>query len=223
MPCARSIPRRLVHAEHAEEADRGGEHEIIADPGQSAALQQQLGEVRRQRRAENAAETIGGGGAGIGDLGRKQLRQQRAERREGQAQKAVDKAYAEGVAKYNAGRLETRFSREEAIGSFIDPEVRERLRDTYDGAVAPYGPGAEITINNRDYDTSEPVRTYKIPDARLRDVSFDWTLTLKKSSFPQIRGFFSADSRPLAVVIVRPSQLGGAYLIRRRATFTPRR
>jgi hypothetical protein len=81
----------------------------------------------------------------------------------------------------------------------------------------PYGPGADLTINNRDYETSENDSSYRIPDARLDDVAFDWTLSPKTISTPQIRGFFRADSQPRAVVIVRPSQLGSnrTYLIPR--------
>jgi hypothetical protein len=140
-------------------------------------------------------------------------------------QKAVDKAYAEGVAEFNAGGLATRLSREEAIGNFVDVLVRYRFRSLLKNYRVTYGPGAEITINNRDYDTSGPIRIYTVPDARVGDVSFDWTLTLKMPSTPQIRGFFGADSRPLAVVIVRPSQLGrnSTYLIRRPNVLVPRR
>jgi hypothetical protein len=87
-------------------------------------------------------------------------------------------------------------------------------------------PGADITINNRDYDTSdENDVSYTVPDARVANVSFDWTLTLKTISTPQIQGFFRADSRPAAVIIVRPSQLGhhSAYLIPRPTELRPKR
>jgi hypothetical protein len=53
-------------------------------------------------------------------------------------------------------------------------------------------------------------------DARgFNDDMFDRSLTYKTISSPQIRGFFRADSQPRAVIIVRPSELGGFYLIRR--------
>ena len=66
--------------------------DIVADPGQPAVLEQQLREVGRERGAQNAAEIVGARGAGIGDAGREQLRQQRAERREGQAHHAEREA-----------------------------------------------------------------------------------------------------------------------------------
>jgi hypothetical protein len=85
----------------------------------------------------------------------------------------------------------------------------------------PYGPRANLTINNRDYETSETDILYRIPDARLGDVDFEWTLSRKTISSPQIRGFFRADSHPRAVIIIRPSQLDGAstYLIPRPDDF----
>jgi hypothetical protein len=80
-----------------------------------------------------------------------------------------------------------------------------------------FGPGEDVIINNRDYETSDNGQSYRLPDVRIRDVSFDWTLFPKTISTPQIRGFFRADSQPRAVVIIRPSQLGdyNTYLIPR--------
>ncbi|MGZ3367228.1 MAG: hypothetical protein ACXU8Y_21135, partial [Caulobacteraceae bacterium] len=124
-------------------------------------------------------------------------------------QGAVDRAYAEGEVKYDAGRLEPRLSREEAIGNYMDAVVRNDLREKFTDYQIQYGPTADIRINNRDYDTSASDSTYRIPDARVGNASFDWTLARKTMASPQIRGFFSADSSPSAVVIVRPSQLAG--------------
>ena len=59
---------------------------------------------------------------------------------------------------------------------------------------------------------------YRIPDARLGKLSIDWALLLKTIDTPQVRGFFDAVSEPDAVVIVRPSRLGGLYLLRRPTT-----
>jgi hypothetical protein len=140
-------------------------------------------------------------------------------------QKEVDEAYAEAVKEFKAGTLETYLSEEEAIGNFMGPWVRSRLKREFDTYGLTYGPRADITINNRNYDTSGPKTTYTIPDARIRDVSFDWTLTYKTISNGQIRGFFGANASPCAVVIVRPIQLGqnSSYLIPRPATLKPRR
>jgi hypothetical protein len=132
---------------------------------------------------------------------------------------AVDAAYQDAVSAADAGRLQPRLSREEAIGNRVDFVVRRDLRQLFDDYNIPYGPRSDLTINNRDYETSENDSLYRIPDARLRDVSFDWTLSEKTISDPQIRGFFRADSQPRAVIIIRPSQLGGytTYLILRPA------
>jgi hypothetical protein len=132
---------------------------------------------------------------------------------------AVDAAYEEAVREADAGRLRPRLSREEAIGDWMDPRVRRALRQMFDDYQIPYGPRADVIINNRDYETSENGQSYRLPDVRIRDVSFDWTLVPKTISTQQIRGFFRADSQPRAVVIIRPSQLGrdSTYLIPRPA------
>jgi hypothetical protein len=132
-------------------------------------------------------------------------------------QNAVDSAYGEAVAAADAGRLQPRLSREEAIGNEVDPTVRRELRRTFDEYGILYGPGEDVIINNRDYATTESGRSYRLPDVRIGDVSFDWTLTMKTIGSQQIRGFFRADSRPRAVIIIRPSQLGrdSTYLLPR--------
>ena len=91
-------------------------------------------------------------------------------------QNAVDKAYEDAVSAADAGRLQPRLSRGEAIGNRVDFVVRRDLRQMFDDYNIPYGPRGDLTINNRDYETSESDQTYTIPDARLRDVSYDWTL-----------------------------------------------
>ncbi|HLJ71664.1 MAG TPA: hypothetical protein VKU03_10120 [Roseiarcus sp.] len=134
-------------------------------------------------------------------------------------QDAVDAAYEEAVSVADAGRLQPRLSREEAIGNWIDSRVRQGLRNMFTSYRIRYGPKEDVTINNRDYETTDAEEKYRMPDARLRDVSFDWTLSSKTIRTPQIRGFFRADSRPRAVIIVRPSKLGqdSTYLIPRPA------
>jgi hypothetical protein len=132
-------------------------------------------------------------------------------------QSAVDTAYTEAVSLADAGRLQPRLSREEAIGNWMDARVRADLKEMFASYGILYGPGADVIINNRDYETLENGQSYRLPDVRIRDVSFDWTLVPKTIRTQQIRGFFRADSQPRAVVIIRPSQLGGdtTYLIPR--------
>jgi hypothetical protein len=134
-------------------------------------------------------------------------------------QDAVDTAYEQAVSAADAGRLQPRLSREEAIGNRVDAEVRQRLKSLFNSYDIPFGPGEDILVNNRDYETSENDSSYRIPDARLDDVAFDWTLSPKTIGDAQIPGFFRADSMPRAVIIIRPSQLGpsSSYLIPRPA------
>ncbi|MEZ5995679.1 MAG: hypothetical protein R3C25_07980 [Hyphomonadaceae bacterium] len=114
-------------------------------------------------------------------------------------------------------RLSQRLSREEAIGNFVDGRVRQNLRQFMRENGISTAPGEVVRINNRAYRTSGSERTFRIPDARIGDVVFDVTLTQKTLAQPQIRGFFNADFRPTAVVIVRPSQPSpqGTYIITR--------
>lgn len=132
-------------------------------------------------------------------------------------QDAVDTAYLNAVAFADAGRLQPRLSRQEAIGNRVDFQVREDLMNLYNGYGIEFGAGTDVTINNRDYETSEGANRYRVPDARIGDIAFDWTLSPKTISSPQIRGFFRADTRPRAVVVVRPRSLGqdSTYLIPR--------
>jgi hypothetical protein len=132
-------------------------------------------------------------------------------------QNTVDTAYADAVATADAGRLRPRLSRQEAIGNQVDSQVRKALRQLFDEYGIPYGPRGDVTVNNRDYEISESSKTYRIPDARLRDVDFEWTLQEKLISSSQIRGFFRANSKPRAVIIIRPRELNGTstYLIPR--------
>jgi hypothetical protein len=130
-------------------------------------------------------------------------------------QNAVDAAYEEAVSEADAGRFQPRISRQQAIGDWVDREVRQEFKRMFVSYSIPYGPGEDLTINNRAYETLESGQNYRIPDARLEDVAFDWTLSLKTISSAQIRGFFRADARSRAVIIIRPSELGGSYLLRR--------
>jgi hypothetical protein len=130
---------------------------------------------------------------------------------------AVDRAYDEAVKKADADQLRIRLSREEAIGNFVDAAVRKELKETYAWSGVTFGPRQDITINNRANMTTDEGVRYRIPDARLGNVFYDWTLEPKAATYPQIQGYFRADSQPSAVIIIRPSEFGPdeIYLIRR--------
>jgi hypothetical protein len=147
--------------------------------------------------------------------------------------KTVDHYYAEGVKEFNAGDLQPRLSREEAIGNYVDGQTRRDLQSLFNRKGIPYGQGPGIAVNNRDYDSSQPgKRPYRVPDLRIGDprtgdapisearvgsLTIDWTIGTKQPQDPQVRGFIHADSRPKAVVLVMPSQLyppGARYIPR---------
>jgi hypothetical protein len=129
-------------------------------------------------------------------------------------QDSVGAAYQDAVSLYDAGNLQPYLSRNEAIGNYIDREVRSNVKRMFAYNDIPYGPRSDVTINNRDYQSSGD---YRIPDVRLRDVSFDWTLTEKTINTPQISDYFRTESQVRAVIVIRPSQLGrdATYLIPR--------
>jgi hypothetical protein len=129
-------------------------------------------------------------------------------------QNDVDVAYDDAVVLFNTGKLKQYLSEEEAIGNYIDPKVRDDLKRTFSYYKIPFGPRSAITINNRDY--ISPTE-YRVPDARIGDVSFDWTLTEKTMRTPQISDYFRTQSQVRAVFVIRPKQLGpnNTYLIPR--------
>ncbi|MBU3079263.1 hypothetical protein KOF26_15500 [Sphingomonas sp. XMGL2] len=130
-------------------------------------------------------------------------------------QRRADIAYEAGLRQLRAGKLNPRLSNEEALGNFVDREVRKALRDNFRN----YGINEEsdpvIRVNRRENSVSE--KSYRRPDARVGDAAFDVTLTRKNLATPQVRGFFNADFRPEQVIIIRPRQLspGSSYIITR--------
>jgi len=130
-------------------------------------------------------------------------------------QRTTNAAYDEAVELYNAGKLKVRLSPQEAIGNYMDGTVRLELRGFFNSLRIPMGPGSAIRVNSRAYDSSGSPPSYRLPDVRVGNFAFDTSLRLKSSSDPQIRGFFNADFAPVAVVIVRPNQLGSdsSYII----------
>ena len=70
-------------------------------------------------------------------------------------QNAVDAAYEEAVSEADAGRLQPRISRQQAIGDWVDREVRQEFKRMFASYSIPYGPGEDLTINNRAYETLE--------------------------------------------------------------------
>lgn len=121
-------------------------------------------------------------------------------------QDRVDRAYDEGVARADAGKLPVRLSRNEAIGNFLDEQVRRELREFHQRNGILLERGQPVQVNRRAYDT--PNARYSIPDSRVGNVAFDVSLEPKTIQKQQIRQFFRSDLPTDVVVIVRPRQLG---------------
>ncbi|MDV3457203.1 hypothetical protein RZN05_09435 [Sphingomonas sp. HF-S4] len=130
-------------------------------------------------------------------------------------QRRVDEAYRQGLKALREGRLRGRLSDQEALGNFIDIQVRKQLRQLYSFPAITSNPRHPVRVVGREYQTGESDRTYTIPDSRVGNVAFDATLARKTSGMKQIRGFFASDFQPDIVIIVRPTEAGGSYAITR--------
>jgi hypothetical protein len=127
----------------------------------------------------------------------------------------VDLAYDLGVRLYSMGKLPSRLSKNEAIGNFVDWQVRYELKGLYRSKGISIEHGKSIQVNRRAY--NNPEGSYRVPDSRVGRLAIDVSLTAKTRGSAQIRGFFRSDFQPEAVIIIRPSQLGPnhTYLIAR--------
>jgi hypothetical protein len=128
-------------------------------------------------------------------------------------QTRVDAAYVEGVNLFKKGQLARRLSPNEAIGNFVDGQVRRELRNFFRRQGISMDIGQQVRVNRRAHSTSEG--SFTVPDSRVGNVAFDVSLTAKNLSTKQVQGFFRSDFQPAAVVIVRPTQLGAnsTYII----------
>lgn len=135
-------------------------------------------------------------------------------------QRNADIAYDRGVALLKAGRLTPRLSDQEALGNYVDQQVRLELRERYNQAGIDSAGAGPVRVNRRENNNSGSELTYRRPDARVNDVAFDVTLTRKTLRTPQVQGFFDADFRPSRVIIIRPRQIGAdhSYVISRPET-----
>jgi hypothetical protein len=123
-------------------------------------------------------------------------------------QQRADEAYTRGKALLKAGKLDVRLSEQEALGNYIDREVRQELRERYNRLGIDSARKGPVRVNRRENVSAGSELTYRFPDNRVDNVAFDISLTRKTLATPQVRDFFRADFQPDLVVIIRPSQLG---------------
>ncbi|MDP5281147.1 hypothetical protein Q9Q95_19640 [Sphingomonas sp. DG1-23] len=123
-------------------------------------------------------------------------------------QERVDAAYAEGLKRLKAGKIDTRLSDRVGLGNFIDLTVRKELREFYNIYGIQLTKASPVRVVPREYWTKGEERTFSIPDSRVGRVAFDMTLHQKTLGTPQIRNFFGSDFQPDVIIIVRPTQLG---------------
>ncbi|MBB5687776.1 hypothetical protein [Sphingobium boeckii] len=132
-------------------------------------------------------------------------------------QQKVDEAYQDGIQHLKSGKLSVFLSPHEAIGNYVDRQVRNELKQFYNRIGISPKHDSQVRVVGREYDTSGNDRTYTTPDARVGKLAIDWTLTPKTGKTKQIIGFFNGDFKPDATAIIRPSQRGvpSIYLIKR--------
>ncbi len=89
----------------------------------------------------------------------------------------------------------------------MDQQIWEDLQRLYTQKGIPYGRGRGVAINNRDYNTSQPVKSpsgkppYRVPDlrigeapkdddpigeVRINNLTIDWTIRMKQPNDSQI-------------------------------------
>lgn len=136
-------------------------------------------------------------------------------------QKRTDDAYDRGEALLKAGRLRPRLSDREALGNYVDGEVRKALRRRYNLLGIDSAGKGPVRVNRRENESRGTELTYRRPDSRVGDVAFDVTLSRKTLATAQVRGFFNTDFRPSSVVIIRPANSGRvtpmSFPVRRRS------
>ena len=114
-------------------------------------------------------------------------------------QRRTDEAYERGMALLKEGRLTPRLSDREALGNYVDQRVRLSLRERYNRFGIDSASAGPVRVNRRENNSSDGEFTYRRPDARVKDVAFDVTLTRKTMATAQVRSFFDADFRPSRV------------------------
>jgi LysM repeat protein len=128
---------------------------------------------------------------------------------------SVDKAYTAGVDAIAKGELEVKpgdYAR--ALGSFIDDQVRIELRGFARAEGISENRFSNLWAINRRIQ-SEFVLGWGVPDNRLGlNLYADTTLAWKSAETPQLTKWNNI--RPGSFVMLRPSSLGGPYVIPRQ-------
>jgi hypothetical protein len=131
-------------------------------------------------------------------------------------QRAVDNAYARGVEAIKSGEIKPidgQYAR--TLGLYMDEKVRTELRlaARIEG-ITDTGPSRIMAINRQIKVNVDAVPVSGIPDNRVGFNLFaDTTLARKSSSWEQIQKWNTI--RPGHTVIIRPTQIGGSYVIPR--------
>ncbi len=95
-------------------------------------------------------------------------------------QARADRAYSDGLKMLRDGKLKVRLSEQEALGNFVDREVRRDLRALYRLSNIDAAGSGPVRVNRRENDSSPSEQVFRRPDARVGNVAYDVTLSPKK-------------------------------------------
>lgn len=129
---------------------------------------------------------------------------------------ATDRAYEKGAELIASGELQIKDGqRLRTLGTFVDDQVRLRLRDMAKAEGINDGPMSNVWAINRRI-KSASVAEYGISDGRIGfNIFHDTTLARKDAYTPQLSKWNAI--RPGNFLIIRPTELGGPYVIPRQS------
>jgi hypothetical protein len=129
---------------------------------------------------------------------------------------ATDRAYEKGVDLIASGELAVKDGQyARTLGSFIDDQVRLRLRDMAKAEGINDSSTSNIWAINRRI-KNDVVDGYGIPDGRIGfNIFHDTTLARKDGYTPQLSKW--NEIRPGNFLIIRPTELGGPYVVPRQS------
>jgi hypothetical protein len=124
-------------------------------------------------------------------------------------QAAVDRAYDDATIRIAKGQLKVEGNYMLTAGSYVDDFARKALRAFAVSEGLPDSVGSNLYAVNRRLTGPDG---YGVPDSMLgKNLVYETTLAQKNGSTPQVQNWNSI--RNVDVLIVRPSQLGGSYVI----------
>ena len=196
---------------YVESAGTGADGNAYTVRDYAATVRQLEGVYENHVRDQRLRETWGDDYKNV-RIGKSQMTVQQFEQKVLDIQqRAADNAYTTGVDLIAQGKLEIKRDYASTLGNFTDVQVRDALRAFASSENVYAGPGANLWAINRRIQSEAGIG---IPDNRLGfNLYADTTLARKSAATEQIIKW--NEIRPGNFLIIRPSTLGGPYVIPR--------